>query len=68
MNAPRIAKPTVLAIGVNIFPSTPTKARIGKYTIKIMISPKAALLLIFDAEVNTSLSISVWVNASFRLS
>ncbi|MNG15869.1 hypothetical protein D3C84_997250 [compost metagenome] len=30
INAPAIAKPTVIAIGLNIFPSVPIKARIGK--------------------------------------
>ncbi|MNR54075.1 hypothetical protein D3C85_1741990 [compost metagenome] len=46
--APRIAKETVCAIGPNIFPSIPTKARIGKYTIRMIISPNAALLLILE--------------------
>ena len=30
INAPNMAKTTVCAIGLNIFPSTPTKANIGK--------------------------------------
>ena len=57
-----MAKPTVFAIGVNILPSTPTNVRIGMYTIKIMISPNAALFLILEAERNTSSSISDCVN------
>ena len=48
MNAPKIAKETVCAIGPNILPSIPTNAKIGKYTIKMMISPKAALVLILE--------------------
>jgi hypothetical protein len=54
MNAPMTAKPTVIAIGLNIFPSVPTNAKIGMYTIKIMISPNAALLRIFEADLYTS--------------
>ena len=34
------AKITVSAIGLNIFPSTPVKVKIGKYTIVIIITPK----------------------------
>ncbi len=45
-----MAKETVCAMGLNILPSTPTNARIGKYTIKIMISPKAAEFLILEAD------------------
>ena len=57
-----MANPTVLAIGVNILPSTPTNVRIGMYTIKIMISPNAALFLILEADTKTSLSISCCVS------
>ena len=45
-----MAKPTVIAIGLNILPSMPIKVRIGIYTIKIIISPKVALLLILEAD------------------
>src|SRR5687767_11074973 len=62
MNAPRMAKATVCAIGLNIFPSTPTSARMGRYTIRIMISPNAAEFLIFDEDSYTSASISDWDN------
>ena len=50
MNAPRIAKLTVWAMGLNILPSMPTSANIGRYTIRIMISPNAAEVLILDAD------------------
>ena len=52
-------KPTVCAIGRNILPSIPIKVRMGIYTMRIIISPNAALLLILDADTKTSLSISV---------
>ena len=63
-----MASITVCAMGLNIFPSIPTKARIGMYTIRIMISPKAAELLIFLEAVNTSpsISFSVKVFPAFR--
>ena len=50
MKAPSMAKNTVRAIGRNILPSMPTKVIKGTYTIIIMISPKAALCLIREAE------------------
>ena len=53
MNAPRIAKATVVP-WFNIFPSIPTNASIGRYTIRIIYSPKAADVLIFDADSYTS--------------
>ena len=40
-----MANETVCAIGPNIFPSIPTKAKIGRYTIKIIISPKAVEMI-----------------------
>ena len=62
MSAPNMAKPTVCAIGRNILPSTPTRVRIGIYTIRMMISPKAALVRILEADTNTSSSISSWLS------
>ena len=40
INAPINAKLKAAAIGLNIFPSIPVKAKIGKKTAKIMIWPK----------------------------
>ena len=57
-----MANITVCAIGLNILPSMPTKAKIGMYTIKMMISPKAAELLIFIAAIFTCSFICAAVN------
>ncbi|MNS72844.1 hypothetical protein D3C72_1062640 [compost metagenome] len=57
-----MAKPTVCAIGRNILPSTPTNVRMGMYTIRMMISPNAALVRMREAETKTSSSISCWLN------
>ena len=59
-NAPRIAKITVCAMGLNILPSMPTSAKIGRYTTRMMICPKTALLLNFDAD-----SYTWWFICSF---
>ena len=53
-----MANETVFAIGVNIFPSTPVNVRIGIYTMRIMICPKAAEFIIFSADSSTAASIS----------
>jgi DNA helicase-2/ATP-dependent DNA helicase PcrA len=37
LSSTRMAKLTVCAIGPNIFPSVPTNAKIGKYTIRMII-------------------------------
>ena len=60
-----MANPTVSAIGRNIFPSTPCKERMGKYTIRMMICPKAAELIIRLALPPTALSICACVSLLF---
>ena len=49
-----MANETVCAIGVKVLPSIPVKVHKGRYTIRIMISPKAAEVLILLDAVNTS--------------
>ncbi len=53
---------TVWAIGRNILPSMPTSARMGMYTIRMMISPKAAELRILMELSVTSASICACVS------
>ena len=61
INAPNKAKATVCAIGLNIFPSIPSRVKIGRYTMRIIICPKTALFIILLADELTALSISFWV-------
>ena len=67
IKAPKIAKLTVWAMGRNIFPSMPPSAIIGKYTIKMIITPKAADLKMACAEIFTSSSMACWlITSPFR--
>ena len=42
MRAPKKAKLTVCAMGRNILPSIPVKAKIGMYTMRMIVTPKTA--------------------------
>ena len=55
--APISANDTTCAIGRNILPSIPTSAMMGIYTIRMMICPKVAELIIRLADSNTCSSI-----------
>ena len=58
--APNNAKLNVIAIGLNIFPSTPESDKIGMNTIKIINCPKTAEFIIFEALLYVIWSISYW--------
>ena len=60
--APTSARTTVIAIGWNIFASTPSSAKIGKYTTIMMICPNISGRLACFAAKNTSVKRSERVN------
>ena len=65
--APSIAKQKDRAIGLNIFPSTPVRERIGIKTIRIIICPNIADFIILEAPSKEIESIKYNLSSPFRV-
>ena len=66
--APIIANMNVSAIGLNILPSMPSRANMGKNTISIINCPKkAAFIIFFDALAAISSRFSLFKDFFFRI-